>query len=316
MSQGFHLASKEDLPRLEPAGYTHPDYARALAEFGAPLALSASGGWLLKRPVEGTGICDAMGTYPLFCCANWKALAGDLNALRGDLVSAVLVADPFGEHDEPLLAQCFDRVVPFKTHFVVDLDQPGPYGTSHHRYYANRALRDVSVQISDAPNPMIEEWIGLYQSLIERHSIKGLQAFSRESFCRQFAVPGLTYFRATTSSHGCVGAHLWFVQGEVAYSHLAAANEWGYQLGCSYALHSAAIEAFRGKVRWLDLGGSAGYSDGLDGLARFKRGWANTSRTAFLCCRILNPQRYQDLVRLAGTAGTTYFPAYRYRHAT
>ena len=42
-------------------GYLHPRYAASLSEFGDPLHLPRSGGWLLKRPVGGI-LVDAMGT--------------------------------------------------------------------------------------------------------------------------------------------------------------------------------------------------------------------------------------------------------------
>ena len=294
-------------------GYEHPSYANSLTEFGSPIALPASGGWLLKRPVSDG--YDAMGPYPLFCCADWEALPRDLDVLRDELASVVLVADPFGAHGEQMLQSCFDRVMPFKSHFVVDLDRKGPIGTKHHHYYASRALREVAIEVSNSPGPMLAEWIALYGNLTQRHAITGIQAFSPESFQRQFAVPGLTYFRAITGDGECVGAHLWFVQGDVAYSHLAAASQRGYELSCSYALYSAAIQAFQGKVRWLDLGGAAGCHANSGGLTKFKQGWANTLRTAFLCGSILNPGRYEELTAKSGAQNAEYFPAYRWRDA-
>jgi lipid II:glycine glycyltransferase (peptidoglycan interpeptide bridge formation enzyme) len=79
-------------------------------------------------------------------------------------------------------------------------------------------------------------------------------------------------FRAMSQGK-TVGAHLWYMQGEVAYSHLAASTEQGYRVMASYALYSCALGYFAGKVRWLDLGGGAGVrSDDEDGLSRFKRG--------------------------------------------
>jgi hypothetical protein len=297
-----------------PAGYAHPLYGQSLAEFGAPLILPGSRGQLLERPIGRSTRHDAMGPYPLFCCADWRALASDLNGLKQRLVSVVLVADPFGDYDAALLESCFDRVNPFKTHYVIDLEQPGRRGSAHHRYYADRALRDVTVEVSERPAQMLAEWVGLYGQLIERHGIRGIQAFSHLSFRKQLEVPGLVSLRATDRSGECVGAHLWFMQGEVAYSHLAAAGERGYRCGCSYALHSAAIDYFRGRVRWLDLGGGAGNIDAQDGLTRFKAGWSNATRTAFLCGRILDPASYRELS--SGVMDrTAFFPAYRYAEA-
>jgi hypothetical protein len=296
-------------------GYAHPCYAHALSEFGEPVALRASGGWLLKRPVGLTGSSDACGPYPLFCCEDWNALRSDLDSLPKELVSAVVVANPFGRYSETLLRDTFDTVMPFKTHFVVDLDQPGPYGTRHHRRWARRAFRHVAVEVCHPTEVLLAEWTGLYSCLVERHAIMGIQAFSPESFRRQFCIPGLVCLQALASGGECVGAQLWYVQGDVAYSHLVAVNEHGYRSGCSFALHSAAFEFFHGKVRWLNLGGAAGSRNEPDGLAAFKQGWSNTTRTAFLCGRILNPKRYRELAALARAQNAGYFPAYRWRDA-
>jgi len=61
-------------------GYLHPHYAESLAEFGVPLRLPKSGGWLLRPTVDGVQ-ADAMGTYSLFDCSDWKSLKRDLNQL-------------------------------------------------------------------------------------------------------------------------------------------------------------------------------------------------------------------------------------------
>src|SRR5208282_2311212 len=109
---------------LMTTGYLHQDYARSLSEFGEPLALPGSGGWLLKRAVDGSA-ADAMGIYPLFACSNWKALRSDLDQLTNSLVSVLVVTDPFGDYDETLLGECFGALMtPFKAHYVIDLSSP------------------------------------------------------------------------------------------------------------------------------------------------------------------------------------------------
>jgi hypothetical protein len=158
--------------------------------------------------------------------------------------------------------------------------------------------------------------LALYDYLIRRHSIRGIQAFSRDSFRTMFDVPELVALRAIDRGGEYVGAQLWFQQGEVAYYHLGAANERGYRCSCSYALYDAAIEHFRGKVRWLDLGGAAGLNEKDDGLTRFKQGWANSTKTAFLCGRILNQRRYDELTASARAEASSFFPAYRSAEST
>ena len=226
-------------------GYAHKAYAAALAEFGTPLVLPRSGGNLLKRPIRHTSSQDAMGPYPLFSCVDWNGLADDLEALRSDTVAVALAPDPFGDYPLDLLHKCFDRVIEFKAHFVVDRDRP--YGIRHHRYYQRKALRDLTVDVC-SPEELLPDWIRLYAHLIERHQLKGIKAFSPASFRQQFSVPGLVCVRARTSDGRCVGAHLWYVSGDVGYSHLAASDEVGYRLSASYAIYAAALEYLHQKV--------------------------------------------------------------------
>jgi hypothetical protein len=298
--------------RIE-SGYLHPGYADALSEFGRPRLLARSGGWILQREIPGTNACDAMGCYPIFSCHDWSALKEDLEEIGRELVSLVLVADPFGNFSKELLDATFqDRVVPFKEPFVADLQQPAKaFVSKHHQYYARKALEAVSVEPCNDPALMLDIWSELYDLLIERHQLKGIKAFSRTSFAKQLSVPGITMLRAMHLGQ-TVGAHLWYAQGDVAFSHLTASNALGYELMAAYALSWGALEYFAGKVNWIDWGAGAGLdSSGRDGLSDFKRGWANTTRPAYLCGRIFDRAKYDEISRARGFAGSPYFPSYR-----
>lgn len=292
------------------AGYADPAYAAALAEVGEPRLLPRCRGSILVRRTPGLSYEDGIGPYPLFSCADWSGLAADLDDLRDDLVSVSLVADPFGDWTLDELRACFpDRMVAFKEHHVVDLSQ-GLGISSHHRRNARKALRDVDVEIVSPPAEMLDEWIELYENLVRRHEITGMAAFSAGSFATQFDVGGLVAIRASVEEE-TVGVTLWFVQGDVAYYHLGAYSQRGYELKASFALFATALEHFaREGLAWLSLGAGAGIGDAEgDGLDRFKDGWATGTRTAYLCGRILSPDRYRELSN--GVAQTSYFPAYR-----
>ncbi len=299
-------------------GYAHPAYAEALAEFGAPRPLPRSGAWILERPVPGTNDTDAMGCYPLFACRDWSRLHADLADLENGLVSLVVVPDPFGEYELPYLEECFpDACKPFKEHFVADLElSPLSFVHRHHLRYARNALREVSVERCADPLAYLDDWVALYGTLVERHGIEGLRRFSRPSFERQLDVPGIRAFRATDES-GTVSMLLWYVHGEVAYYHLGASNERGYELRASFALFWRAFEDLRAAgVRWLDLGAGAGVAeDPGGGLSRFKQGWSSGTRPAYLCGRVFDHGRYEDLAgrraAVAAPGGDAYFPAYR-----
>ena len=294
-------------------GYSHPDYAESLAEFGAPRELPRSGGWILVRQIPGFSYCDAMGCYPLFACQDWSQLHVDLEDRGGDLVSLALVTDPFGEYDEASLRKCFrDVVIPFKDHLIADLSRSvNDIVSKHHRYYSRKVLENVSVEMCHDPTQFLGEWVDLYASLTQKHNLKGIKAFSKTAFAKQLSIPGLVMFRALTQAT-MVGAHLWYVSGNAAYSHLAAFSSLGYDLMASYGLYWSAIEYFADKVRWLDLGGGAGIgSEGMDGLSRFKRGWSTGTRPAYFCGRIFNSARYGEILKAKGISATDYFPAYR-----
>ncbi len=293
-------------------GYMHPGYAESFAEFGTARELPHSGGWLLERVIPGSESADVMGCYPLFACRDWSGLPMDLDDLEGKLVSVALVADPFGNYDRPLLDKCFDTVIAFKEHFVADLSEPAEAIVSkHHRKYALKALGEVNVQVCQEPLELLEEWISLYGTLTEKHGVSGIRAFSRTAFAKQLVIPGMVALRGERQG-AAVAANLFYVQGETAYDHLTASSPEGYRLRASYALKWYAIQHFMGRVRWIDWGGGAGFTaDGSDGLTVFKSGWAQKTRPAYFCGRILDKMRYSDLVKARKLERSRYFPAYR-----
>lgn len=292
-------------------------YASSLAEFGRPRHLVRSEGWILEREIPGSALRDGMGCYPLFCCRNWEGLEDDLRELESNLISLVLVTDPFGAYDRSLLDRCFNSgAVPFKQHHVVALNHPvEQLASPQHRRKARRALGQMTVERVEDPAQFLDDWVALYGWLIRKHGIRGISAFSRQAFARQFAVPGLVAFRAV-SGGATLGMLLWYVQGEVAYYHLGASSPVGYERNASFALFWHAIEWFHGKqLAWLDLGAGAGCGngdgDGTDGLDRFKRGWATGTRTVYLCRHIFQADRYSAIVRARRAQTSGYFPAYR-----
>jgi len=296
-------------------GYSHPGYAASLADFGRPRALPRSSGWLLERSIADTPYRDAMGCYPLFACRDWSKLDLDLEELGSELVSVAIVADPFGDHNAAQLRKSFPTLVtPFKEHLVTDLSRsPESIVAAPHRRKARKALDCLNVERYDDATRFINEWIELYSNLIRRHDIRGLAAFSETSFRAQLAVPGVSMFRASVDNE-TVGMTLWYTDREVAYYHLGAYSELGYELEASFALFWRALEYFSSqRLQWLDLGAGAGISaqDHSDGLTRFKRGWATGTRTAYFCGRICDHSKYDDAMRRRSVTATNYFPAYR-----
>lgn len=297
-------------------GYGHRAYAASLAEFGAPRHLQHCDGWILERAIPGTTDRDAMGCYPLFVCRDWTRLAADLDEIGTDLVSLTLVTDPFGDYEGADLKACFERVVHFKDHYVADLRLPRDKIVKRsHRATVRRALRKVEVRMCPEPLQFLEKWIELFAVLAKKHAIHGLRAFSRVAFAKQLRVPGMVMFEASAQGT-TVGLDLWYIQGDVAYGHLVAFSELGYELRASYATKWNVLAYFSDKVRWIDFGAGAGFKNQSDGLTTFKQGWSTETRPVYLCGRVFRPRLYDQLTSACGLSETEYFPAYRHGEFT
>lgn len=300
--------ASETLTAQGVTGYLHPHYAASLAEFGQPRRLPSSGAWLLVRRIPGSDRFDAMAGDRLLFCSDWAGLTEDLDAIH-DLVTLTAVTDPFGPWEPAELRRSFpDLVQPYKEHFVVDLRRLAP--SAHHRAKVRNALRSIDVRVEADPILFLDEWEELYSHLRARHNLSGMRAFSGTAFERQLATPGCVAVRSLLEGV-CVSMTIWYVMGDIAYSHLTASSEAGYRSSASYASMQAAVETFtRQGLRWLNLGAGAGTRSSNDGLTYFKRGWATGSRPSYLCGRIFDRSTYEKLAG-TGTPQDSYFPAYR-----
>src|SRR5262249_3670472 len=153
------------------------------------------------------------------------------------------VTDPFADVSPSLLKQAFpDACHEFKQHFVTDLTRPlDSIIASHHRRNVRKALATVTVRESTSDSGLPATWQALYGNLVHRHAIRGIARFSASSFERQMRVPGFTAFSAIEGGETC-GMTLWYVQRDVAYYHLAAYGERGYELGASFGLFWTALQ--------------------------------------------------------------------------
>lgn len=254
-----------------------------------------------------------MGCYPLFVCKNWSGLSQDLKALKTKIVSLALVTDPLGNFNVPLLNNIFpDFMIPFKQHFIVDLEaSPFESISNHHKRYAKRALKSLVIEQSQNPKDYLDEWINLYLNLVKKHNIINISKFSRKSFIKQFDVPGMVLFRALYKD-SLVGMIIWFTHENRSYYHLSAYSDLGYELTASFGLFWHSIEYFKNRVEWLCLGGGAGVEvEGKDGLSKFKHGWSNKTITVYVCGKIFNPDLYKKISSEKNKLNSQWFPAYR-----
>lgn len=296
---------------------THPyatlEYARSLRHMGEALYVSEWDAAVLVRPISDSWL-DAAGCYPLAVLARDADLeAGLERLLKEHLVSVVLVVDDFFRPPLDGLAAAFDFVRPLKTHYVLD-QRKGPVRYSrNHRYKINRALKTVRIETFDLSD-RLEDWRALYGSLTKRHDLTGTHDFPDSYHAALAETGGVTAVGAFIDD-ALVSCHIWVRHERHAHSHLVASSPEGYAARAAYAVNDASIRHFA-DCDTINFGGGAGVADDPeDGLARFKKGFSNTTAPSYLCGKVLDPAAYDRLSADAGAAsGTAFFPRYRAPH--
>ncbi len=297
------------------SGYLTKNYAESLAEFGLPYFLPKSKSWILKQTIPNSDYIDARGCYPLFTCVHPQKLVDDFAALNEEIVSLAFVTDPFSPYKlEDWQKIMPDVCFPYKTHFMVELQNGYEQALSrHHLRNVRKASQILNIKHTNSPDFLLNRWLQLYSNLIERHNIRGIARFSKDGFKKQLTTPGI---RATWAEYEdiVIGIVLWYKMKNNVFYHLAAYDETGYRMKASYAIFNYALQIFREEgVEFVNLGAGAGLTNsGNDGLTRFKKGWANTTRPVYFCGRIFNTTLYNTLTRAGSQkASQSFFPAYR-----
>lgn len=286
--------------------YADIRYAQAFSPSMQPVAMPSAGLHVLSRPISNTGYCDAMGPYPLSPVSRSVDFASDFEALREEgLVSLVMVSDPFYFPAPSCFEAAFDRSALFKQHFVYDYSQPQAY-SSHHRYEVRRAHKSCDTSIITL-HDHLDAWYELYSTLILRHGITGIQAFSRDYFVQIAALEPVMV--GAFIDGVLVSAHLWFIHEGVVYSHLAASSDAGYRARAAYAVYDSSIQHFASMgMRVIDFGAGAGSGNGSQGLTFLKQGFSTGTVPVYLCGKILDSDTYKQL---SAAVDTSFFPAYR-----
>lgn len=287
--------------------YTSKQYVEALADGKSVVKLGAGERHAIIRPVGNSEYTDIVGSYP-FGIVDSQALDEFNESSKLRAVTYVGVTDAL--ENDALALERFDFLRPYKTHFVVDRGGREPLLSKHHCREVKKAkqtcfVREISL------NDYLDEWCSLYDNLVAKHDLGSSHRFSRAYFEAISNMSEFITFGAYVGKN-LVSAHIWLKHNDVMYSHLAASSQLGYQHGASYCLYWYAIY-HSNECALLDLGGVPDNSHN-DGLARFKKGFANTTRTNWLCGRILDSDAYNELCLAKGVAtkSAQYFPAYRF----
>lgn len=266
---------------------------------------------LLERSVPGSSQIDLMGCYPLCVLDSNPALANDLSELAaGEYLSMVMVTDCLTQPSEAFLRAHFETCRSYKTHFVHDARLPNSTYSKHHRDRVRLARRTCETRVVELGD-YISEWMACYETLVQKKNITGIQNFSRTYFEAVAALPSATTVAAFVDGQ-FVSAHIWIRHDTSVYAHLAASTPLGYKVRAAFAIYDHAIELFR-ESGVIDFGGGAGVEAGkVDGLADFKKGFANDEKRNFLCGKVLNHAAYGALCAERGIdPQANFFPAYR-----
>ena len=136
-----------------------------------------------------------------------------------------------------------------------------PHGALYNDMVQDQDLAKDFIQLVKQIDPNLKIYALANSQVIElceKHNIKGIRAFSKESFRKQLEIPGAILFRAIYENK-TVGMHIWYEQGDLAYGHLGSYTNEGYKLFVAYAIFWYLIEHFKERgLRYLDFGGGAG----------------------------------------------------------
>lgn len=289
--------------------YTSETYARAFTEH-SPFYLPHSQSWVLQRAIPQSPYHDITACYPRFPLFSPQALADDLKHISQQAVSFTLATDATTPIPADTLSELFDVVRPFKIHYLHTNEKPREL-TKHHRYEVKQAHRHCTVNVV-AFADYLAPWLELYQNLVKHHQITGFQNFNEQYFTQLLQTENLITLGAFDVNNNLIAMHLWYQYQDTLYSHLAASSDQGYQLRASYAIYDTLIREFPA-IRTIDFGSGAGNShDPNNGLTRFKQGFANDSQQSYLCGKILDQPRYNELVnKTFSLSPQDYFPLYR-----
>jgi hypothetical protein len=260
---------------------------------------------VLARAIPGTAWRDAAGSYPLTCLDREADIDEGLCVLqRAGFISFVGVLDP--TRDAEAVASAFPWRRAFKPHYLIR--DPGSRFSPTARHRGNiRKARQTCLLRAGRLAPWLPEWSDLYGRMSRSRGWSPLHRFSARHEEDLAGAEEIVAFRADVGSE--LAAMCLFVRdGERAYYHLGASTPVGYAVRASYGVMAEAVEYFS-DAAVVDLGGAAGMSNlAADGLARFKRGFANAEATAWLVGSILDEGKYRAL---SGGTNTDFFPAYR-----
>ena len=212
-------------------------------------------------------------------------LQGGLTRLkRAGVASVSLITDPMWSPSHNLLEAAFESCRPFKENYLIDRGLGPVRIRKRHRNMINNARKLCGIDRVPLA-PLLERWWILHQD--HRQTRVAVHPGSLKYF---EMLAGLDAVDAIAAQHKneIVTITIWLRFNDILYYIDGASNERGLQLSASYAAFAHAIEHYA-DCRYIFLGGSADFrGPRSDGLATFKRGFANVSVRDYLCASHLS----------------------------
>jgi hypothetical protein len=262
---------------------THPycsePYARALEEPGVErLYVAAWDTYVLVREGQ-AGVRQATGVRPYGSLDPGCDLGVGLEALReAGIASFSVITDPMWSPEVSPLQAAFDVCRPFWECYVADREASVRIRKRHRNRInqARRAGEAHDVSLTDH----FDRWLELYKGNVDNRQI--VQPFTRGYLEQLVSFEDLRTV-AVVADGEIVAMSLWMPYQDTIYFHEGASSIAGMAMSAAHVAYAHVIET-AADYRFVFLGPPAGFRDmRSDGLAVFKRGFANTSVVNHLC---------------------------------
>ena len=281
-------------------------YAHTLPHLGRPACFPGLPWPVIIRAIPDSDRCDAIGPWPYGSPIPADQAAVALSELRVEgIVSLLAVFRPDQAVDAAGLRAAGLDCVRLKDHFVFQAHEPRPEPSKKTRHNLAAARRCWSVQCLDlcATWPVLADW---HHELSQRRAMSKFAQVETRHFERLAAVPGAAGLGVFDGDE-LVAALVVVLTEAAVHFHAVVGNERAYRERAFYALYDAAVARWGGE-RLLCLGGVPSGPDS-DGVGKFKRRFATSTRPALMATAILDEPAAKALA--ARRSAPSFFPPYR-----
>ena len=207
-------------------------------------------------------------------------LKGGLARLeRAGIGSVSLITDPVWSPSRSLLESSFETCRPFKENYLIDRGLGRVRIRKRHRNMINNAKKLCDVDRATLA-PLLDRWWTLHQE--HRQTRVAVHSASRKYFEMLAGLEGVNVITAHHEKE-IVTITIWLRFNDILYYIDGASNQKGLSISAPYAAFAYVVQHLV-DCSYIFLGGPADFRDPRsDGLATFKRGFANATVRDYLC---------------------------------